>query len=401
MKEKIKPAIGSVNSKLTQLFIEFVDSEKSSGIVLILCTITAIVIANSPFGKSFLDFWHMKLGFEARGIALNQSLEHWVNDGLMAIFFLLIGLEIEREIYVGELSDLKSASLPIVAAIGGMAIPALFHFLLNQGTETQNGIGVPMATDIAFALGVLALLGSRVPPSLKVFLTALAIIDDLGAIVIIAIFYVSDFSFLNLILALAIFAGLLVLNRLRVHGLAFYLIPGLVMWYFMLQSGVHATVAGVLLAFALPFGDGSESSPSYKLQHFLHKPVAFGIMPIFALANTGIALSGRWFEGLTTSNSLGVFAGLFFGKPLGIFLASFFAVKARLSQLSADLSWKHIVGAGFLGGIGFTMSIFITLLAFSDPQIIQNTKISILLSSLLAGATGFLILRRATSDNSQ
>lgn len=401
MKEKIKPAIGSVNSKLTQLFIEFVDSEKSSGIVLILCTITAIVIANSPFGKSFLDFWHMKLGFEARGIALNQSLEHWVNDGLMAIFFLLIGLEIEREIYVGELSDLKSASLPIVAAIGGMAIPALFHFLLNQGTETQNGIGVPMATDIAFALGVLALLGSRVPPSLKVFLTALAIIDDLGAIVIIAIFYVSDFSFLNLILALAIFAGLLVLNRLRVHGLAFYLIPGLVMWYFMLQSGVHATVAGVLLAFALPFGDGSESSPSYKLQHFLHKPVAFGIMPIFALANTGIALSGRWFEGLTTSNSLGVFAGLFFGKPLGIFLASFFAIKARLSQLSADLSWKHIVGAGFLGGIGFTMSIFITLLAFSDPQIIQNTKISILLSSLLAGATGFLILRRETSDNSQ
>jgi len=401
MKEKVKPVLGSVNTKLTKLFTEFFESEQSSGIILILCTLTAIVIANSPFGKSFLDFWHIKLGFETRGIALNQSLEHWVNDGLMAIFFLLIGLEIEREIYVGELSDLKSASLPIVAAIGGMAVPALFHFAFNQGTATQNGIGVPMATDIAFALGVLALLGSGVPTSLKVFLTALAIIDDIGAIMIIAIFYVSDFSFLNLILALAIFAGLLVLNRLGVRGLPFYLIPGIVMWYFMLQSGVHATVAGVLLAFALPFGDGSENSPSYKLQHFLHKPVAFGIMPIFALANTGIALSGRWFEGLTTANSLGVFAGLFFGKPLGIFLASFLAVKARISQLSTDFSWRHIVGAGFLGGIGFTMSIFITLLAFSDPQVIQNTKISILLSSLLAGVTGFLILRRQTSDSSQ
>jgi NhaA family Na+:H+ antiporter len=401
MKEKVKPVLGSVNTKLTKLFTEFFDSEQSSGIVLILCTLTAIVIANSPFGKSFLDFWHLKLGFETRGIALNQSLEHWVNDGLMAIFFLLIGLEIEREIYIGELSDLKSASLPIVAAIGGMAVPAFLYFTLNQETATQNGIGVPMATDIAFALGVLALLGSRVPSSLKVFLTALAIIDDLGAILIIAIFYVGDFSFLNLILALVIFAGLLVLNRLRVHGLAFYLIPGLVMWYFMLQSGIHATVSGVLLAFALPFGDGSENSPSYKLQHFLHKPVAFGIMPIFALANTGIVLTGRWFEGLTTSNSLGVFAGLFFGKPLGIFLASFLAVKARVSQLSTDLSWKHIVGAGFLGGIGFTMSIFITLLAFSDPQVIQNTKISILLSSLLAGLTGFLILRTQTANDSQ
>jgi NhaA family Na+:H+ antiporter len=273
-------------------------------------------------------------------------------------------------------------------------MPALFHFLLNQGTETQNGIAVPMATDIAFALGVLALLGSRVPSSLKVFLTALAIIDDLGAIMIIAIFYVSDFSFLNLILALAIFAGLLVLNCLGVQGLPFYLIPGVVMWYFMLQSGVHATVAGVLLAFALPFGDGSETSPSYKLQHFLHKPVAFGIMPIFALANTGIAFSGRWLEGLTTSNSLGVFAGLFLGKPLGILSASFIAVKTGLSRLSEDLSWKHILGAGFLGGIGFTMSIFITLLAFVDPEIIQSTKIAILISSALAGLTGYLILSR-------
>ena len=400
MKGKIKPVIGSVNTKLTKLFVEFFESEQSSGIILILCTLISIMIANSPIGKSFIDIWHIKLGFEISGFTLNQSLEHWVNDGLMAIFFLLIGLEIEREIYVGELSNPKNALLPIVAAIGGMVVPALFHFLLNQGTETQNGIGVPMATDIAFALGVLALLGKRIPSSLKVFLTALAIMDDLGAIVVIAVFYVSDFSFFYFLLALGIFGGLLILNRLHVHGLLFYLIPGAVMWYFMLQSGVHATVAGVLLAFALPFGDGNERSPSYKLQHFLHKPVAFGIMPIFALANTGIAFSERWFEGLTTSNSLGVFWGLYFGKPFGILSASFIAVKTGISQLSEDLSWKHIVGAGFLGGIGFTMSIFITLLAFSDPEIIQGTKIIILLSSLLAGLTGFLILSRQASNNS-
>ena len=395
MKEKVKPIIRPVNRRLTKLFTEFFESEKSSGVILILCTLIAITIANSPFGRSYIDFWHLKLGWES--LDLNQSLEHWVNDGLMAIFFLLIGLEIEREIYIGELSDLKSASLPIIAAIGGMALPALFYLLFNWGTETQNGIGVPMATDIAFALGVLALLGKRVPASLKVFLTALAIIDDLGAILVIAIFYVGDFSFLYLMLALGLYGLLLILNRLGIHGLPFYLIPGVLMWYFMLRSGVHATLAGVLLAFALPFGDGSEKSPSYKLQHFLHKPVAFGIMPVFALANTGIPLSGRWFENLATPNSLGVFAGLFFGKPLGIFLASFLAVKARISQLSGGLAWGHILGAGFLGGIGFTMSIFITLLAFSAPEIVQGTKISILLSSLLAGITGFLILRWQTS----
>jgi Na+:H+ antiporter, NhaA family len=397
VKKKYKPAMRSVNNKLTKLFQEFFDSEQSSGIVLILCTLAAILIANLPIGKSFVDFWHMKPGFETNAIALNFTLEHWINDGLMAIFFLLIGLEIEREIYIGELSDLKSASLPIVAALGGMAVPAFFYFLINRGTVTENGIGVPMATDIAFALGVLALLGKRVPASLKVFLTALAIIDDLGAILIIAVFYVGDFSFVYLMLALGIYGGLLILNRLGVRSLPAYLIPGVLMWYFMLQSGVHATVAGVLLAFALPFGDGSENSPSYRLQHVLHKPVAFGIMPIFALANTGIVLSGRWFETLAAPNSLGVFAGLVFGKPLGILLASFLAVKAGLSQLSEDLSWKHILGAGFLGGIGFTMSIFITLLAFEDPEIIQITKIGILLSSLLAGLTGFLILSRHAS----
>jgi Na+:H+ antiporter, NhaA family len=316
---------------------------------------------------------------------------------LMAIFFLLIGLEIERELYIGELSDLRNATLPVFAAIGGMAIPTLIHFLLNRGTETQAGMGIPMATDIAFALGVLALLGSRVPIPIKIFLTALAIMDDLGTIVIIALFYMGDFSLLNFILALGIFAGLLILNRLGVHRLPFYLIPGFVMWYFLLKSGVHATMAGVLLAFAIPFARGDEDSPSFKLQHLLHRPVAFIIMPLFALANTGIGLTGNWNEGLAISNSLGIFSGLFVGKPLGIVLFSFLAVKMGLSELPSDVFWKHIIGAGFLGGVGFTMSIFITFLAFDNAELVQSSKISILLSSLMAGVVGFLILNRQTA----
>jgi len=391
----------SLEIKLTKLFIEFFESKRASGVILILCTISSIAIANSDFGKDYLDFWHTKVGFDiGKTIFLTYSLEHWINDGLMAIFFLLIGLEIERELYVGELSNLKNASLPVVAAIGGMATPTLLYFILNQGTETLPGIGIPMATDIAFALGVLALLGSRVPVSLTIFLTALAIIDDLGAIVVIALFYVSDFSLLYLVLALGIFAGLVLLNRLGVHRLPYYLVPGFIMWYFMLKSGIHASIAGVLLAFTVPFGRGDEESPSYKLQHFLHKPVAFIIMPLFALANTGIAVTGNWTEGLATSNSLGIFAGLFVGKPLGIAMFSFLAVKIGLSELPEDVFWKHIIAAGFLGGIGFTMSIFITVLAFDNAAMVQSSKIIILLSSLVAGAVGFLILKIQTTGKS-
>jgi NhaA family Na+:H+ antiporter len=378
----------------SKLFSEFVRSEQASGVILILCTLVSLAIANSRFGAGYLDFWHSKVGFEAAGVTLKFSIEHWINDGLMAVFFLLIGLEIEREIYIGQLSRLRNASLPVIAAIGGMAIPALLHYLFNHGTATQAGIGIPMATDIAFALGVLALLGDRVPAALKVFLTALAIIDDLGAIIIIALFYVGDFSLLYLLLALGIFAGLLLFNRLGVRRLSLYLIPGAVMWYFMLRSGVHATIAGVLLAFAIPFARNDAESPSYRLQHFLHKPVAFLIMPLFALANTGIILSENWFGGLATANSLGIFTGLFAGKPLGIVLFSAAAVALGLSQRPEGVSWRQIVGAGFLGGIGFTMSIFITLLAFPDPAIIQSAKITILLSSLAAGTAGFVILFR-------
>jgi len=380
--------------KLTKLFREFLDSEQSSGMILILCAATSIFIANSSLGHGFANFWHTKVGLEAGGIFLKYSVEHWINDGLMAVFFLLIGLEIERELYIGELSNVKTASLPIFAAVGGMAVPALIYFLVNRGTDTINGVGIPMATDIAFALGALSLLGSKVPASLKVFLAALAIVDDLGAIIMIAVFYTSNFSLLYFLLAVGVFAGLLALNRLKVYNLFFYLIPGLFMWYFMLRSGVHATLAGVLLAFVIPFGNGNEESPSYKLEHILQKPVAFLIMPIFALANTGIVLSGAWVNGLKAPNALGVLAGLFVGKPLGIFLASALGIRLGFSELPEATSWSHIIGAGFLGGIGFTMSIFITLMAFSDPAIIQGTKMAILFGSLLSGITGFVILNR-------
>lgn len=372
--------------KATKLFKEFFESEKAGGLILIACTVISLLIANSSFGESYVQF------FQAKTAGL--SIEHWINDGLMAIFFLLIGLELEREIYKGELSNVKDALLPIFAAIGGMLIPAGIFLALNFGTETQAGAGIPMATDIAFALGILSLLGNRVPVSLKVFLTALAVIDDLGAIIIIAIFYTKELLWTNLLIALGIFAVLLVLNRLKVKSLIPYLLGGVAMWYFMLISGVHATIAGVLLAFAIPFGDGGEESTSYKLQHYLHKPVAFVILPIFALANTAIFFEGDISEILTQNNSLGIALGLIVGKPLGIFLLSFLAVSFGLCKLPSDINWKSVLGVGFLAGIGFTMSIFITLLAFdNDIMVINNSKLVILLSSLMAGLIGFVSLK--------
>jgi NhaA family Na+:H+ antiporter len=305
----------------------------------------------------------------------------------------LIGLELEREVYAGELSNIKNALLPISAAIGGMLIPAGIYLFLNYGTETQSGAGIPMATDIAFALGILSLLGNRVPVSLKIFLTALAVIDDLGAILIIALFYTKTIVWSNLIFALSIFVFLLILNRLKVRNLILYLLCGIAMWYFMLNSGVHATITGVLLAFAIPFGNGDEKSTSYILQHFLHKPVAFFILPVFALANTAIILNSDWHYALSHSYTIGIALGLLLGKPIGICLFSFLSVKLKISQLPNDLNWKSIIGVSFLGGIGFTMSIFITLLAFSDDEHITNSKIMILVSSLLAALIGLLFLK--------
>lgn len=371
--------------KLTQLFNEFIASEKSGGLVLIVCTILSLLLANSGIGADYLGFWHTQFA--------GHSIGHWVNDGLMTIFFLLIGLELEREIYAGELSKIKDALLPLFGAVGGFLIPAGIYMYFNYGTPTQAGAAIPMATDIAFALGILSLLGSRVPSSLKVFLTALAIIDDLGAILVIAIFYTKTIFWTNLAIAMGIFAILLVCNRLKVRNLIPYLVGGVVMWYFMLNSGVHATITGVLLAFAIPFGNGDEKSTSYILQHFLHKPVAFIILPIFALASTAIILSGDIGETLTQNYSIGILLGLIVGKPLGIFLLCFIAVTFGLCKLPPNLNWKIIISVGFLGGIGFTMSIFITLLAFDNEIIINNAKFVILIASLIAGLIGFLSLK--------
>ena len=368
-----------------KLFKEFFESEKTGGLILMGCTLISLLLANSFFSDNYLHFWHTNFS--------GQSIEYWINDGLMVIFFLLIGLELEREVYQGELSNIKNALLPIFAAIGGMLVPAALYLLFNYGTSTQSGAGIPMATDIAFALGILSLLGNKVPTSLKVFLTALAVIDDLGAILVIALFYTKTLLWTNLLISLGIFAFLLVLNRLKVKNLIPYLIGGVVMWYFMLNSGVHATITGVLLAFAIPFGDGSKKSTSIVLQQFLHKPVAFIILPLFALANTAIILSSDMGAILTQHYSLGIAVGLIVGKPIGIFALSLLVVRLGICKLPRDLHWKSIFGVGFLGGIGFTMSIFVTLLAFEDVTVINNAKFIILLSSLIAGTIGFISLK--------
>lgn len=369
-------------------FNDFLESKKSGGMILILCTILSLMFANSALSESYLQIWHWHIG--------GLSVEQWINDALMAIFFLLIGLELERELYNGELSNFKNALLPIVAAVGGIALPAAIHFAINNGTPTQPGLGIPMATDIAFALGVLALLGSRIPTSLKIFLTALAVMDDLGAIIVIALFYTAKLTLIYLLAAFAVFGLMLVMNRIfRIMALTPYLIGGALMWFLMLNSGVHATIAGVLLAFAIPFSarQDDEESPSHRLEHVLHKPVTFIVLPLFALANTGIVIGTGWMQELMSLNSIGILGGLVIGKPVGITLATLLVVAIGICRLPADLNWKHVVGAGLLGGIGFTMSIFITNLAFvGEADVINASKMAILLGSLTAGIFGFVWL---------
>jgi NhaA family Na+:H+ antiporter len=386
----LKLAFSTINPtiamRLTKTFSAFFQSEKASGLLLLFVTVVSLLLANSIFQAKYIAIWNTEIG--------HHSITHWINDGLMTIFFLMIGLELEREIYRGELANIKNAILPIFGAIGGMLVPAGIFLALNYGTPTQNGAGIPMATDIAFAIGVLSLLGKRIPSSLKIFLTALAVIDDLGAILVIAIFYTKTIAFDNLLIAFAIMGFLFILNRRKVHNLTPYLIGGVFMWYFMLNSGVHATITGVLLAFVIPFGDGGKNTASYRLQHFLHQPVAFFILPLFAVANTCIAINPDWYEGLSHPNSLGILLGLVIGKPLGIWLFSFLAVSIGICKLPNDLKWKNILGAGMLGGIGFTMSIFITLLAFKEDgeEVITYSKIAILIASFLSGTLGYLWL---------
>jgi Na+:H+ antiporter, NhaA family len=378
---------------LTDTFNRFVKSEQSGGVLLLACTVVSLALANSPGAAGYLAFWQVKMG--------PLSLEHWINDALMAVFFLLIGLELERELYVGELSRLRNALLPAFAAVGGMAAPALIHYSFNAGTETQPGFGIPMATDIAFALAVLAILGGRIPPALKVFVVAFAVIDDLGAIALIAAVYTAKISMGYLLAALGIWALLMVLNRpLRVMVLWPFLLGGVALWYCLLNAGIHASIAGVLLAFAIPFSARSpaEESPSHRLEHRLHKPVAFAILPLFALANTGVTIDADAIARFAEPNNLGIMLGLLVGKPAGVALMCALAVALRVSSLPDGVRWSHMIGAGLLGGIGFTMSIFITNLAFAGSAVLVNSsKLAVLVASLVAGIVALLWLRAVPS----
>lgn len=381
----------STVGKFSNLFKSFFDSEKVGGLILVICTIISLLISNSTYGESYMHLMHQNVNLSFANVSLNYSVEHWVNDALMAIFFLMVGLEVERELYIGELAEFKKAILPLAAAVGGIFIPALIHFTLNNGTATQSGFAIPMATDIAFALGILALAGNKVPTSVKVFLTALAIIDDIGAILIIAFFYTKTVLFNYLLVAGVILLALFILNRLKVKKLIFYILPGVVMWYCFLKSGVHATIAGVLLAFVIPFNNNDDENVSYHLQHFLHKPVAFIIVPIFALVNTAILIPSNVISSLSSSNSLGIIIGLIFGKLIGIFLPPYLLVKIGIANLQQGLNLKNLVGIGFLGGIGFTMSMFISNLAFTDADIVTTSKLSILIASIIAAVTGLIL----------
>jgi len=371
--------------KFTKLYKDFLKNESASGIILIVITILTLVTVNFIFREKFLGFWQTDL--------LGKPLDFWVNDLLMTFFFLLVGLEIEREIYVGELSNLKQALLPIMAAAGGMLVPAFIYISIAHGSGSVGGFGIPMATDIAFSLTILTIMSGRIPLSLKVFLTALAIIDDLGAIIIIAIFYTKNFTLQFLLLAVALFLIMVVLNRKKVCNLLFYFVPGALMWICLYKAGIHPTITGVLIAFVIPFGNCDEKSPSHLLESKLHIPVAFIILPLFAIANTGILLLSSDFESLLSLNSLGIIAGLVIGKPLGIFLFSWIGVKTKICSMFEGLKWSHIIGAGMIAGIGFTMSMFITLLAFDDQFTIKISKLAILIASFLAATSGYLFLR--------
>jgi len=374
------------------MFLSFYHSEKSGGFILILCTVLSVIIANSKFSADYILFFHRISEFSFFNVPIHFSVQHIINDGLMAIFFLMVGLEIERELYVGELSNFKNALLPIVAAFGGMVFPALIHFLFNFGTDSQSGFGIPMATDIAFSLAALSLLGKNIPLSLKIFLTAFAIIDDLGAISLIALFYSQDITLIYLIFSIVLFLFLLILNKMRVFILLPYIIIGFFMWFFMLKSGIHPTITGVLLAFAIPFSKNGYN-PSFKVLNFLHVPVAFFILPLFAIANTCIKIDFGSISGFISQNSLGIITGLVIGKPLGIFLFSLLSVKAGICKLPADLHFRHIMGAGLLGGIGFTMSIFIANLAFTDSNLVNSSIIATIVASFLSGIIGVFYLR--------
>ncbi|MFA1559804.1 Na+/H+ antiporter NhaA [Aliivibrio fischeri] len=373
---------------MSDVIKNFFKLESAGGILLVIAAAIAMMIANSSLAPMYDTFLHSYIG--------GMSVSHWINDGLMAVFFLLIGLEVKRELLEGALKSKETAIFPAIAAVGGMLAPALVYVAFNMGDpEALSGWAIPAATDIAFALGIMALLGNRVPVSLKVFLLALAIIDDLGVVVIIAFFYTSDLSVLALVIGFVMTGLLFLLNAKHVSKIRWYLLVGFILWVSVLQSGVHATLAGVVLGFAIPLkGNKGERSPLKQMEHALHPYVAFAILPVFAFANAGISLEGVSLDSLTTTLPLGVALGLFLGKPLGIFSFSYFAVKSGVAKLPTGVNMTHIFAVSVLCGIGFTMSIFISSLAFGgvNPEFDKLARLGILMGSTFAAVVGYVLL---------
>jgi NhaA family Na+:H+ antiporter len=373
---------------------QFLHDSRSIGIVLLVCTFASLLLTNTgPWQAGFSSIWsqgfdgttdhYIHIGF----LALPNSLMLWINDGLMAVFFFLAGMEIKREMLTGELASLKKSALPVFGAVGGMIVPALLFTLFNKGTNGMQGWAIPTATDIAFTLGIASLLGSRVPASLKIFITALAIIDDLGAIIVIALFYGAQLEVWYLTGCVVIVFIVLLLNKIKVKPGWLHILLGIMLWYCMFHSGIHATVAGVLFAFLLP------ASSLQKLELQLHKPVYFIILPLFAMANTAILIPSNGIQFLNTTVSWGILAGLCIGKPLGICAACYFLTRKKIAELPGGVNWHKMIGAGMLAGIGFTMSIFISTLAFADPLQQDSAKISVLIASFISMVGGFLWMR--------
>ena len=420
----------------------FMHQEAAGGIVLLIAAVAALALANSPLSEGFRDIWETHFVIGLHDFRYDKTFHHWINDALMAVFFFVVGLEIKRSLVLGELASVRRATLPFFAAIGGMVVPAALYILLNSSGEASRGWGIPMATDIAFSLGVLALLGSRAPLSLKVFLTAFAIVDDIGAIAVIAVFYTESISWANLGVGMGLLLFLVALNVSGVTNTLIYFIVSVLVWISFFESGIHATVSGVLIAMTIPMKvqidiqqfvqrgrmlmdifenegpnttrrghfaltttrqrgvleeleDASKEveSPLQRLEHILHPWVAFVIIPVFALANAGVSLGEVGFSGLTSTITLGILLGLVIGKPVGIVFFSWLAVRLGIASIPRDIGWLQIIGASLLGGIGFTMSIFITGLAFVDESLIAQSKMAILIASLVTGGLGFLILR--------
>lgn len=370
----------------------FVSHPATGGILLLGCVLVSILIANTTLGDPFQSLLDLVVGFSNDHIHLSYSINSWINDGLMAIFFLMAGLEIKREIVEGQLADVKTAALPVLCAVGGMLVPAFIYFIFNHHTQTANGWGIPMATDIAFAVAILNAIKKLIPASLKVFLTALAIVDDLGAIIVVAVFYTANIEFTYLFYAAGIFAVMLVFNRLELKSIWFYLAPGVLLWYFVHHSGIHATIAGVLTALAIPVRLGTGERLVSNLEHRLTAPVNLLILPLFALANTNIGFEGGMLAGLISPLGLGVLAGLVLGKPVGIIMMAYAAVKARIGNLPKGVNWVHVAGMGLLAGIGFTMSIFISLLSFSNEAYQTEAKFAVLIASVLSAILGYVVL---------